>query len=83
LIVPGRTGIVVDHADELPDASVQARQLDPAAGRRLVETRFTVQATAASYEAVYRQRLATVDSAPGKAPAGLFTPGRKLLISWA
>ncbi|HXS64897.1 MAG TPA: glycosyltransferase [Streptosporangiaceae bacterium] len=83
LIVHNQTGIVVDHADELPDAIVQARQLDPAACRRHVETSFTVQVMAASYQAVYRQRLATVDSAPEKAPAVGFRAGRKLFISWA
>lgn len=58
LIVHGQTGIIVDHADDLPDAIAQARQLDPALCRKHVETSFTVQVMAASYEAVYRQTLA-------------------------
>jgi glycosyltransferase involved in cell wall biosynthesis len=63
LIVDGQIGIIVDHPDELPDAIAQARQLDPAVCRKHVETNFTVQVMAASYEAVYLQSLATVDSA--------------------
>ncbi len=63
LIVDGQTGIIVDRPDDLPDAIAQARQLDPAVCRKHVETNFTVEVMAASYEAVYRQSLATVDSA--------------------
>ncbi len=55
LIVHGQTGIIVDDPDGLPDGIAQARQLDPASCRKHVETSFTVQAMAASYEAVYRQ----------------------------
>ncbi len=69
LIVDGQTGIIVDHPDELPDAIAQARQLDPAVCRKHVETNFTVQVMAASYEAVYLQSLATVDSAADLAAA--------------
>jgi glycosyltransferase involved in cell wall biosynthesis len=69
LIVDGQTGIIVDHPDALPDAIAQARQLDPAVCRKHVETSFTVQVMAASYEAVYRQALATVDSAADLAAA--------------
>jgi glycosyltransferase involved in cell wall biosynthesis len=69
VIVHGQTGIIVDHPDELPDAIVQARQLDPAVCRKHVEANFTVQLMAASYEAVYRRSLATVDSAADQATA--------------
>ncbi len=58
LIVHGQTGIIVDHPDELPDAIAQARRLDPALCRKHVETRFNVQAMAATYERAYRQVLA-------------------------
>jgi len=57
LIVHGQTGIIVDHPADLPDAIAQARQLDPALCRKHVETGFTVEVMAASYEAVYRQTL--------------------------
>jgi glycosyltransferase involved in cell wall biosynthesis len=60
LIVHGQTGIIVDHPDDLPDAIVQARQLDPALCRKHVETSFTVEVMAASYEAAYRQTLAAI-----------------------
>ena len=58
LIVHGQTGIIVDDPDDLPDAIAQARELDPALCRKHVETHFSVQVMAASYEAVYRQILA-------------------------
>jgi glycosyltransferase involved in cell wall biosynthesis len=58
LIVHGQTGIIVDDPGDLPDAIAQARELDPALCRKHVEANFTVQAMAASYEAVYRQAVA-------------------------
>ncbi|MGH3717302.1 MAG: glycosyltransferase family 4 protein [Pseudonocardiaceae bacterium] len=58
IVVPGRTGIIVDHPWELAGAITLARALDPAACREHVETSFTVQTMAAGYEAVYRQALA-------------------------
>jgi glycosyltransferase involved in cell wall biosynthesis len=58
VIVHGQTGIIVDYPAELPDAIAQARQLDPDLCRKHVETGFTVEVMAASYEAVYRQALA-------------------------
>lgn len=57
LILHGQTGIIVDHPADLPDAIAQARQLDPALCRKHVETGFTVEVMAASYEAIYRQTL--------------------------
>jgi glycosyltransferase involved in cell wall biosynthesis len=60
LIVNGQTGIIVDHADDLPDAIAQARQLDPVLCRKHVEAGFSVEVMAASYEAVYRQTLAAI-----------------------
>jgi glycosyltransferase involved in cell wall biosynthesis len=60
LIVHGQTGIIVDDPADLPDAIVQARHLDPALCRKHVETGFTVEVMAASYEAVYRQIQAAV-----------------------
>jgi glycosyltransferase involved in cell wall biosynthesis len=60
LIVHGQTGVIVDHPADLPEAIAQARQLDPAVCRKHVETEFTVEVMAASYETVYRQILAPV-----------------------
>jgi glycosyltransferase involved in cell wall biosynthesis len=64
LIVHGQTGIIVDRPADLPDAIAQARQLDPALCRKHVETGFTVEVMAASYETVYQQTLAAI---PGHA----------------
>jgi glycosyltransferase involved in cell wall biosynthesis len=69
VVIHGRTGIIVDHPDDLSDAIARARQLDPAVCRMHVETSFTVQVMAASYEAVYRQSLATADSGADLAAA--------------
>ncbi len=60
LIVHGQTGIIVDYPAELADGIAQARQLDPARCRKHVETNFTVEAMAASYEAVYRNAQGAV-----------------------
>jgi glycosyltransferase involved in cell wall biosynthesis len=58
LVVHGKTGIIVDDQADLPGGIAQARLLDPASCRKHVETRFTVEMMAASYEAAYRQALA-------------------------
>jgi len=55
VIEHGRTGIVVDDAEQLPDAIEQARLVDPAECRRTAEERFDVPIMAGRYEAVYRQ----------------------------
>ncbi|MGH3887972.1 MAG: glycosyltransferase family 4 protein [Pseudonocardiaceae bacterium] len=68
IVVSGRTGIIVDHPGELAGAIPQARALDPAACREHVETSFTVQAMAASYEAIYRQALAEIAAPPQALP---------------
>lgn len=60
IVVPGKTGFIVDHPSELAGAIIQARSLDPTACREHVETHFTVQAMAAGYEAAYRRVLAEV-----------------------
>lgn len=57
LIVDGQTGIVVDTLDELPEAIVRARSIDPVACRKHVEAGFTVEVMAEGYEAVYRQAV--------------------------
>ncbi len=60
VIVHGQTGIILDDPADLADGIAQARQLDPALCRKHVETAFTVEVMAASYEAVYRRTLAPV-----------------------
>ncbi len=72
LIVDGETGIIVDDLSEMPAAVARARKLDPAACRKHVEARFTVEVMAEGYEAVYRKALAAVPepwlSAPNQSP---------------
>jgi len=68
IVVSGRTGIVVDHPDELPGAIERARALDPAACREHVEASFAIQAIAADYEAIYRQALAEIPEPPQTLP---------------
>ncbi len=64
IVVPGRTGYIVDHPSELPDAIIQARSLDPTACRERVESHFTVQTMAAGYEAAYRRVITEVAESP-------------------
>lgn len=72
LVADGLTGIIVDEPGELPDAIARARLIDPAACRKHVEAKFTVEVMAAGYEAVYRQALALAPApwmtAAGQAP---------------
>lgn len=60
IVVPGRTGVIVDHPSELAGAITEARALDPAVCREHVEANFTVQSMAAGYEAAYRKVLAEI-----------------------
>jgi glycosyltransferase involved in cell wall biosynthesis len=57
LIKHGQTGIIVDSADEIPDAIARARRLKPATCRKHVEANFTVEVMAEGYEAVYQRSL--------------------------
>jgi glycosyltransferase involved in cell wall biosynthesis len=57
LVMPGQTGVIVDHPDELADAIVAARKLDPVLCRKHVEAGFATGVMAAGYEAVYRRTL--------------------------
>ena len=50
----GRTGAVVDDAEQLPQALELAMTLDPAECRREAEQRFDVDVMAAGYERIYR-----------------------------
>jgi len=68
LVLPGQTGIIVDHPGELADAIDQARRLDPWICRKHVQQNFTTDIMAAGYEAVYRRALAPVEPAMVPAP---------------
>lgn len=58
LIIPGQTGVIVDHPGELAGAIDEARRLDPWICRKHVQQNFTTDLMAAGYEAVYRRALA-------------------------
>jgi len=58
LILPGQTGVIVDHPCELADAIAEARRLDPWICRKHVQQNFTTDLMAAAYEDVYRRSLA-------------------------
>jgi glycosyltransferase involved in cell wall biosynthesis len=58
LILPGQTGIIVDHPGELAGAIDEARRLDPWICRKHVQQNFTTDLMAAGYEAVYWRALA-------------------------
>jgi glycosyltransferase involved in cell wall biosynthesis len=53
-IEPGRTGILVDTPEELPEALAAAARLDPGDCRRAAEQRFSDRAMIAAYLAAYR-----------------------------
>jgi glycosyltransferase involved in cell wall biosynthesis len=69
LILPGQTGVIVDHPSELAGAIDEARRLDPWICRKHVQQNFTTDLMAAAYEAVYRDALA-VSVEPASIPAG-------------
>ncbi len=58
LILPGQTGVIVDHPGELAGAIHEARRLDPWICRKHVKQNFTTDLMAAGYEAVYRRAIA-------------------------
>jgi glycosyltransferase involved in cell wall biosynthesis len=53
----GVTGFVVDGLDDFVAAVERVGEIDPAACRRTVEERFTVERMVADYEAIYRRVL--------------------------
>ncbi len=63
LILPGQTGVIVDHPGELPAAIDEARHLDPWICRKHVQQNFTTDLMAAGYEAVYLRALAAAAGA--------------------
>jgi len=54
IIIDGRTGFLVDTVDEAVAAVARLETIDPAACRQNVEQRFSVEAMARGYDAVYR-----------------------------
>ena len=62
-IEPGRTGILVDAPEALPEALAAAAALDPRECRRAAERRFSDRAMIGSYLAAYR-RLAAGEALP-------------------
>jgi glycosyltransferase involved in cell wall biosynthesis len=68
VILPGQTGVIVDHPAELAGAIDEARRLDPWICRKHVQQNFTTDLMAAAYEAVYRRALA-VPVQPDTVPA--------------
>jgi glycosyltransferase involved in cell wall biosynthesis len=74
LVLPGQTGVIVDHPDELAGAIDQARRLDPWICRKHVQQNFTTDIMAAGYEGVYRRALAApVEPVIAPAPVRLGT----------
>ncbi|SCG73521.1 Glycosyltransferase involved in cell wall bisynthesis [Micromonospora humi] len=65
LVRPGVTGLVCDHAEELPAALRAVADLDPADCVAHVAQNFSVERMAADYEAVYRGFLAGRATAEG------------------
>ncbi len=73
LIMPGQTGVIVDHPSELAGAIDEARRLDPWICRKHVQQNFTTDLMAAAYEAVYRRALAALvepDTVPAHVRCG-------------
>jgi glycosyltransferase involved in cell wall biosynthesis len=60
VIADGRTGLVCDTVDQLPEAIEKACRFRPADCRRHVEEHFDVSTMAAGYERLYRQVIAAV-----------------------
>ncbi|MEH1168596.1 glycosyltransferase family 4 protein [Micromonospora sp. CPCC 205539] len=55
LVRPGLTGLVCERSEELPQALLAAKGLDPAACVNHVAANFSVERMASGYEAVYRR----------------------------
>jgi glycosyltransferase involved in cell wall biosynthesis len=57
VVVDGQTGIIVDSAEQIPDAIAAAARLDPQECRAHAERRFDIPVMADGYEALYRDVL--------------------------
>jgi glycosyltransferase involved in cell wall biosynthesis len=75
VVVDGLTGILADDPEELAGAVDASRAIDPHDCRRHVESRFTPERMAASYEAAYRSALRGNAQAGASARLGL-APGK-------
>jgi glycosyltransferase involved in cell wall biosynthesis len=67
VVAHGRTGLVCDRAEDLPQAVLDAKGLDPAACRDHVARRFDATIMAGGYETAYRtaiRRLRSDQAAP-------------------
>ena len=60
LIRDGETGFLVDSVDQAAAAIDRLAELDPAACRRNVEERFSVQTMGGGYEAVFRELVSDI-----------------------
>jgi glycosyltransferase involved in cell wall biosynthesis len=60
VVEDGRSGILVDHPNELAAALARADQLDAAESRRVVEERFSAKRMVCDYEAAYERAVAKV-----------------------
>jgi len=58
VIEHGRTGFIVETAEEMVEAAARIGEIDPAECRRAVEERFGSDAFVAAHEAAYRRLLA-------------------------
>jgi glycosyltransferase involved in cell wall biosynthesis len=63
LVLPGRTGLLVENEEEMADACRRVDQIDPERCRALVLARCDAGAVAAAYEDVYRRVLARAEPA--------------------
>ena len=70
VVVHGVTGFVCERPEELPDALRRVGDLDPAACRAHVESRFTDVHLGAGYEAAYRRVLAAAERVAAPALGG-------------
>jgi glycosyltransferase involved in cell wall biosynthesis len=57
VVAHGRTGLICDHLEELPQAVHKAQSLDPAACRDHVARRFDAAIMAGGYETAYRTAM--------------------------
>ena len=63
VIEDGRTGFIVETADEMVEAFARIDEIDPAECRRAVEERFGSDAFVAAHEDAYKRLLGVADRA--------------------
>ena len=62
----GRTGFIVETADEMVEAAGRIDEIDPAECRRAVEERFGSDAFVAAHEAAYTRLLEAAAQPPSR-----------------